>query len=302
RMLLLTGHAKYADVMELALYNSVLSGISLNGKNFLYTNPLAFSDQLPFQQRWSKDRVPYISLSNCCPPNVVRTIAEVSNYAYSISDKGLWINLYGSNALNTKLKDGTGVQLLQQTDYPWDGRVTIKIENDPKKRFSVFLRIPGWSKNATLKVNGEAQKLPSPGEYAEINKTWQKGDVIELIMPMPAVMMEANPLVEETRNQVAVKRGPIVYCLESADVPAGYKVFDIGLKPGTEFKTVKLNISGSNIVTLECNGQFAGNGKWNDQLYKEIVADNQKIPVRLVPYYSWGNRGHAEMAVWLPRR
>src|SRR6185312_14075045 len=106
---------------ELALYNSVLSGISLNGKNFLYTNPLAYSDDLPFKQRWSKDRVPYIALSNCCPPNVVRTIAEVSNYVYSISDKGLWLNLYGGNTLTTTLKDGTPVKLTEETNYPWDG-------------------------------------------------------------------------------------------------------------------------------------------------------------------------------------
>ncbi|MGZ3882138.1 MAG: glycoside hydrolase family 127 protein, partial [Flavisolibacter sp.] len=105
RMLQITGEAKYADVVELALYNSVLSGISLNGKNFLYTNPLAYSDELPFKQRWSKDRVPYISLSDCCPPNVVRTISEVSNYMYSVSKEGLWINMYGGNRLSTKLAD-----------------------------------------------------------------------------------------------------------------------------------------------------------------------------------------------------
>ena len=114
RMLQITGDAKYADVMELALHNSVLSGISLDGKNFLYTNPLAQSDDLPFKQRWSKDRVPYIALSNCCPPNVVRTIAEVSDYVYSVSDKGLWFNLYGGNNLSTKLTDGTKISLAEE--------------------------------------------------------------------------------------------------------------------------------------------------------------------------------------------
>ena len=158
-MLKLTGEAKYADVMELALYNSVLSGISLDGKNFLYTNPLAFSDDLPFQQRWSKDRVPYIRKSNCCPPNVVRTVAEVSNYAYSISDKGVWFNLYGGNTLSTKLKNGSGVKLAQETNYPWDGQVKVKVEEVPDEAFSMFMRIPGWSKDAKVLVNGKASGL-----------------------------------------------------------------------------------------------------------------------------------------------
>jgi len=124
-MLQLTGDAQYTDVMELALYNSVLSGISLDGKNFLYTNPLSQSDDLPFQQRWSKDRVGYIALSNCCPPNVVRTVAEVGNYLYNVSDKGLWFNLYGGSDLSTTLVDGSRIKLSQVTSYPWDETVSV---------------------------------------------------------------------------------------------------------------------------------------------------------------------------------
>src|SRR5688572_1289092 len=192
RMLLLTGDAKYADVMELALYNSVLSGISLNGKNFLYTNPLAFSDDLPFHQRWSKDRVPYISLSNCCPPNVVRTVAEVSNYAYSLSHKDVYINLYGGSTLSAKLENGTPVELTQETNYPWDGNITISV-NSPGS-YSLSLRIPGWSKNASLKINGKvyAGKIEA-GQYVELKGNWIKGDKIQLNFPMPVTLLEANP-------------------------------------------------------------------------------------------------------------
>src|SRR5690606_2423099 len=127
RMLLITGDAKYADIMELALYNSVLSGVSLAGDGFLYTNPLSYSDRLPFEQRWSKKRVPYISKSNCCPPNTVRTVAEVVNYAYSLSDEGVWFNLYGGSTLSTTV-NGEQIALTQSTAYPWDGTITVKIE------------------------------------------------------------------------------------------------------------------------------------------------------------------------------
>jgi uncharacterized protein len=305
RMLLLTGNAKYADVMELALYNSVLSGISLNGKNFLYTNPLAFSDDLPFQQRWSKDRVPYISLSNCCPPNVVRTIAEVSNYAYSISDEGLWLNLYGSNKLHTTLKDGTPVQLEQRTAYPWDGTIKMKLENDPGKNFTMFLRIPGWCKNARIAVNREIRTLTAAdaGTYVALKRKWKKGDLIELSLPMPTVLLEANPLVEETRNQVAVKRGPVVYCIESADLPKEYKPFDLAIPSGAVFKAARFNIANTNLVALETDAIPVKNGDWKNQLYKEVSPQNAaKINVRLIPYFAWGNRGHGDMTVWVSRR
>ncbi len=301
RMLQITGDAKYADVMELALYNSVLSGISLDGKKFLYTNPLAYSDELPFKQRWSKDRVPYITLSNCCPPNVVRTIAEVSNYAYSISPKGLWLNLYGGSNVSAVLKNGTAIKFSQQTNYPWDGNIAIKFQQ-AKGMFSMFLRIPGWSNGATLLVNGKpyAGKL-IPGEYFEIKRTWQAGDFIELQLPMKSVMMEANPLVEETRNQVAVKRGPIVYCMESVDVPANSKVFNLSLPQNMQLVPKMARIDNNNILLLEGKASKMQQGDWTNKLYRKISqTGSANVPIKLVPYFAWGNRGHAEMSVWLP--
>jgi len=250
RMLQATGQAKYADVMELALYNSVLSGISLNGRGFLYTNPLSYSDDEPFSPRWSKDRIGYIKLSNCCPPNVVRTISEVSDYAYSISNKGLFVNLYGGNKLNGTLKDGSLVKISQVTDYPWNGKITISLNQVSKNPFSIFLRIPGWCNSAELSINGKKVEQPlTPGTYAEVNRVWKAGDKIELNLPMEAELMEANPLVEETRNQVAVKRGPVVYCLESADLPQGEKIFNVALSSKNKLKPELIKIDGSDIIS-----------------------------------------------------
>ncbi len=300
RMLQLTGDAKYADVMELALHNSVLSGISLNGKNFLYTNPLAQSDNLPFKQRWSKDRVPYISLSNCCPPNVVRTIAEVSDYAYSVSDKGIWFNLYGGNKVNTKLADGSKISLDQVTNYPWDGNIKITINETNAKAYSLFLRIPAWTHDAKLSVNGKIVNMKlSTGTYAEVNRQWRNGDVIELILPMDATLVEANPLVEENRNQVAIKRGPVVYCLESPDL-AGKSIFNAVIPSTIKLAAKPITIDGANMMSLEGNAKMVDPTTWTNTLYRPIAAANSTIPIKLIPYFAWGNRGHSEMSVWLP--
>jgi uncharacterized protein len=301
RMLQLTGDAKYADIVELALYNSVLSGISLDGKRFLYTNPLSYSDQLPFQQRWSKDRVEYIGLSNCCPPNVVRTISEVSNYAYSVSDKGLWLNIFGGNNVSTVLKDGSRVSLTQETNYPWEGNILITVKETSSKPYSLFFRIPAWADNAKLFVNGKPANVEvTAGTYAELNRKWKNGDKIELLLPLEAKLVEANPLIEETRNQVAVKRGPLVYCLESTDLD-NTKLFDISIPSDITFKPVSGKIANSNIISLEGEALVNKNSGWKNQLYREVSkSEPVKANIKLVPYYAWGNRGHNDMSVWLP--
>lgn len=305
RMLQITGEAKYADVLELALYNSVLSGISLDGTRFLYTNPLAYSDALPFQQRWSKERQGYIRKSNCCPPNAVRTMAEVSNYAYSLSDKGLWMNLYGSNRFSTTLDDGSALELTQETDYPWDGRVRIRLEKAPEGAFSLFLRIPGWCDTARLSINGRLQDQELvPGKYAEISNRWSAGDELELLLSMPMELMQSHPLVEETRNQVAVKRGPVVYCLESPDLPEDETIFNIAIPAGAAFRPEPLAIGQSKVMALEGTARLLPadlEEDWKDRLYRELPeTEPREVPVRLIPYYAWGNRGHSEMTVWLP--
>lgn len=304
RMLQLTGDAKYADVMELALLNSVMSGISLDGKKYFYTNPLASSDDFPYTLRWSegkqKDRQPWISCF-CCPPNTVRTIAQTQQYAYNLSKEGIWVNLYGSNTLETNI-DGVGsVQLKQTSEYPWDGNVKIELQKVPKKEFSFFLRIPGWCKGASVKLNGKPVELKLASEqYFEINSKWSKGDVIEMEMPMEVRFLESNPLVEETRNQVTLMRGPLVYCLESLDLPDNVKIEDILIPLSTEFKPIRTNIDGSPVVMLEGNVLIQKSTDWSNTLYREMSSKTEPIKIRLVPYYAWNNRGHGEMSVWLP--
>lgn len=301
RMLQLEGDAKYADVMELALYNSVLSGISLDGKRFLYTNPLSYSDNLPFKQRWSKQRVEYIKLSNCCPPNTVRTIAEVSNYAYSVSDKGVYVNLYGSNNLSSKLADGSVIKLNQQTEYPWEGRIAITISESKKSAFSIFMRIPGWANSAKVSVNGKSvDSAIQSGQYLELNRNWKKGDKIVLDLPMEADLIESHPFVEETRNQIVVKRGPIVYCAESIDMPTHVSVFSVTVPSSIQLNPKKIEIDNSDIVALEGEAILVEDN-WNNTLYKKVSNEKKAVKLKLIPYYAWGNRGHtSEMTTWMP--
>lgn len=301
RMLQITGDAKYADIVELALYNSVLSGISLEGKKFFYNNPLNVSKDLPFKQRWSKEREGYIKLSNCCAPNVTRTIAEVSNYVYNFSKEGLYVNLYGSNNLNSTTPSGEKIEIEQQTNYPWDGKITLKILKAPKDNYAFFLRIPGWSNGTTIAINGKKSgDVIASGSYQKIAQKWKKGDVIELNIPMPVELMQANPLVEEVKNQVAVKRGPIVYCLESNELPVNIKVNDVLLNLNSKFTTDFIKIDNRNLLTINASSSSIPDNSWDKKLYKPISAkDSKEYSIKLIPYFAWGNNGKGEMSVWL---
>lgn len=301
RMLQITGDAKYADIVELALYNSVLSGMDLEGEKFLYNNPLNVSNDLPFHQRWGNEREGYIALSNCCAPNVTRTIAEVGNYAYNISKEGLYVNLYGSNQLKTKSLNGEEIEIEQQTNYPWDGKITLKIVKAPKDLQNFFLRIPGWSQNAEVSVNNSkiTDKIVS-GTYLKLNQKWKKGDMIELNLPMPVELMEANPLVEEVKNQVAVKRGPLVYCLESDQLPAKTSVNDVALNLKSKFTTNNFLLNNRNLVSIDAEAVINSNNSWNKSLYKPLSSkDATAVSVKLIPYFAWGNKGKGEMTVWM---
>ena len=300
RMFLVTGEAKFMDVVELELYNSMLSGMSLDGTNFFYTNPLRVSDPLPVALRWSRERVPFMS-SFCCPPNLVRTIAESAGYAYGKSTDAIWVNLYGGNVLVTELA-GEKIKLTQETEYPWNGRVRIKIEACGKKEFALKLRIPGWAKGASVRVNNRPAEMAASESYFEILRAWQPGDFVDLDLPMPVRLMEANPLVEEDVNQVAIQRGPVVYCLESVDLPAGVKISDVLIPADIKLRARYDQRLLDGIVVLEGTALARAGENWRGKLYREVQpAELKPIAVKFIPYSVWQNRGPSEMSVWLPR-
>jgi DUF1680 family protein len=303
RMFLATGEARFIDVLELALYNSVLSGVSLDGTNFFYTNPLRALDPPPIELRWLSKRVPFLS-SFCCPPNLARTIAESSGYASAKSGDGLWLNLYGSSILKTTLSSGSTVQLTEETDFPWNGRVQIRIDECNEIPFTLRLRIPSWAKDVSVRLNGHTTGLhPTPGSYCELRHSWHYGDVIDLDLPMSPRLIEANPFVEETLNQVAIQRGPLIYCLESSDLPSKTQtsVRDVFIPSNIDLVARFDRNFLDGIVLLEGKALSRQATTWDGHLYRELQpASLRPISLRFIPYFAWANRGPSEMTVWLP--
>lgn len=209
--------------------------------------------------------------------------------------------MYGANTLTTKL-DGIGeITLEQKTDYPWDGNVALTVAKlKGKKEFTLKLRIPAWCQGARILVNGEPVNADIKSEsYAAVTRTWKKGDTVTLDMPMEAKLMEANPLVEECRGQVAVQRGPIIYCIESNDLN-GADIDNIAIPANAKFTPVETTIEGSRIIALETEAVNRGESSWQNTLYREIGKNKNTVKIRLIPYYAWGNRGKSEMTVWIP--
>jgi DUF1680 family protein len=260
---------------------------------------------MPMELRWSRTRVPFVS-SFCCPPNLVRTIAESAGYAYAKSADAIWVNLYGGNSLATELA-GEKIKLAQETEFPWSGRVRIKILGCGKKEFALKLRIPGWAEGVTVRLNNQpefSQSLltSSPTGYVAIRRAWQAGDFVDLDLPMPVRLMEANPLVEEDLNQVAVQRGPVVYCLESLDLPRGVKISDVRIPADIDLRARFDGRLLGGVAVLDGKILTRAGDDWSGKLYREVQPEKfQTNSVKFIPYAVWQNRGAGEMSVWLPR-
>jgi DUF1680 family protein len=309
RMLGISGDAKHADVMETVLYNSALSGISADGKHYFYTNPLRRSHKLSttrFGEAGSTATLKRDAYLNCfcCPPNLIRTLAKLSGWAYSLTDNGVAVNLYGGNVLSTQLLDGSAFKLTQTTQYPWEGQIDFVIDEAKSTAFDLLLRIPDWAQNAELIVNGKTvDTVIKNGTYVTLNREWKKGDEITLNLPLNVDLIEGNPLIESVRNQVAVRRGPVVYVAESPDLPKDSEILDVYISTDSEFiPSLNTNFSGNNdsVVTLKGELLIRKDNPKNE-LYKKISKPEFKgYPTQLVPYYAWSNRGVAEMTVFMP--
>ena len=291
RLFQTTGDPQYVDNIENELYNGSLSGISLDGRDFFYTEALRRTKEFPYVMRWPKHRQHYITCF-CCPPNTLRTLCQAQEYAYTLGNGSadtLFVNLYGQNTLKTK-----DLEITQETNYPWDGEIKLTVKK-VKKLSTIILHKPDWCTQYSVKVNGEQADLA-------ITRKWKKGDVIELCLDMRPRLIEANPLVEEAKNQVAVMRGPIVYCLEGQDIQGGYRINDIALNSDIELKEVKMSIAGHDFIALEGEAKLVNNQQWNNQtLYRELTKSPEaKVKIRLIPYYAWDNRGIDDMSLWLP--
>ncbi len=300
RMLGLKGEAKYADIMELVLYNSALVGISDDGKHYFYANPLRMNhDARDYSDTESATREPYIECF-CCPPNLVRTIAKSAAWAYSLSENGLSVNLYGGNRLDTTLLDGSRIVLTQETRYPWDGAVQICVQECKEAPFEMLLRIPDWAEGTTIRVNGEdAGVETTPGTFAKIERPWKQGDIVTLDMPMEIRLLEGHPRIEEVRNQAAIQRGPVVYCIESPDLPENTGILDVYLPISSDLEAEYHPELMGGLTTISAEVALRKDKK--EGMYRALnKLEWQTVKTQFVPYYSWCNRGESEMTVWVP--
>ena len=270
RMLQITGKCKYADLIEKLLYNAMLVGQSIDGKSYTYNNPLV-SDGNDKRHEWF--------LCACCPPNIARTISSLGRYIYSISEKGIWIHQYIGSKATIKLDNIQEVNVIQESSFPWNGNVKIKLDLKSEQSFSFFLRIPKWCSEIELRVNGlKHQDNLTPGRYAEIINRWKNNDIIEIDLKMEPKLIRSDPRIKSNRGKVVISYGPLIYCLEQQDnhnIDWFNEIISKSSELRVELKPELLN--GINIIR--------GN-----------TLDNKIFTA--VPYYVWGNRGPNKMQVW----
>ena len=298
RMLLATGEARFADLIERTLYNGFLSGVSLDGQGFFYVNPLS--------SRGGIERVGWYRCA-CCPPNVMRLIASLGHYFATGDPTGLQIHQYSPATIDTELEPGRRVTLRVETDYPWQGYVRLTIEQTSDPPWELGLRLPGWCEGASVQVNGRPVDVPVGEGYAMIERPWRKGDTVELDFPMAPRLTEPHPRSDSTRGCVAIERGPIVYCLEQRDQePSVNDVFmDVQLDETSPLQTAWRGDLLGGVMVVEAVGHVVDVDTWQDRLYRPAreQKDSLRRPVRLmaVPYHVWANRGPGAMRVWTPR-
>jgi len=301
RMLAISADSRYADVMERCLYNSILSGIGLDGASWFYTNVLRWHGrEHELLSGDARQRFQPGQKDICCPSNLLRTIAEWHSYLYSVSEEGLWVNHYGGSAFDGPLADGRPVKVTQETDFPWRGEVRLTIELPGPAEFALVLRIPEWAEGAGVEVNGDPAAA-TPGSYVRLHRTWADGDAVFLSLPMPPRLVEAHPRVEELRGQVAVVRGPLVYCLESVDLPEGVRISEVHVPQDVCWSPRHDPSLLGGVTVLEGEVRRVPEGDWAGRLYRPLrPVPGEGVRARLIPLYAWANRGISEMTVWMP--
>ncbi|KQT44777.1 hypothetical protein ASG47_15190 [Devosia sp. Leaf420] len=288
RMLHLDLDGKYADILELAMFNGALSGLSRDGEHYFYANPLE-SDGTP--TRWDWHTCP------CCTMNVSRLVASVGGYFLSTAEDGVAFHLYGgiSSAVDVA---GTKVAFREVSNYPWSGDIKISVDPETAAEFDVKLRIPDWCEGASLSVNGEAVPVKPEKGYVTVRRTWVKGDTIALDLPMPAERLYSHPGVIMNAGRVALKRGPLVYCIEEVDNPGG-RVQRIRIKRDGEVEAKTDSGLFDGVVMLKAQALAVDEGEWQG-LYRSKPPVEKESSLTAIPYYLWANRGQGSMVVWIP--
>lgn len=302
RMGELTGESKYVDVLEKSLYNGALDGVSLSGDRFFYDNPLSSNGQIK-RKEWFG--------TACCPSNIARLISSLGDYIYGYSGNKVWINLFVDNSASLKLKDQE-VKIRMETEYPWEGKIKMAIHPAKRKaNFGLHIRIPGWLKGEaspgnlyrfskpqasglTVKVNNKTATYTEESGYAVLNRTWKEGDVVTVEFPMNVQQVVARNEVINNRNRAAIQRGPMIYCIESAD--NNNAVWNVVLPENAVISEQNDKVLNEKIISLKMNVKSVKptSGGTGVEITDRVV--------KAIPYYTWCNRGDGQMQVWLPNK
>ncbi len=299
RLFLLHGDAKYIDVLERTLYNGVLAGVSLSGDRFFYPNPLASDGAFNFNAGNAATRQPWFDCS-CCPSNLVRFLPSLSGYVYAQRDDAVYVNLFIGGEGRLQVRE-TPIRLWQTTRYPWEGTVALFVEPDAPVEFTLYLRIPGWSQGwpvpgdlyrylgrddvpVSLSINGEPWPVETERGFVPIRRPWQRGDQVELVLPMPVRRVVAHEPVKADRGRVALERGPLVYCAEGVD--HAVSVFDLVVPDGAPLVAERRPYLLGGVTVLRGPVQMTAGAT---------------TTLTAVPYSLWSHRGVGEMTVWFWR-
>ena len=308
RMFQLHGDSKYIDVLERSLYNGLISGVGMDGKSFFYTNAMEIT-KASTHRHVEAERAGWFECS-CCPTNIARLIPSVPGYMYAVKDDAIYVNLF-ANSTSTITVNKHNVDIIQENNYPWDGVLTFKVQPKSKETFKLLIRIPGWAgkevvpsdlyafenqetKPIVISVNGKPVTYNVEKGYAVLSRTWKKGDVVSLNLPMDVKKIISNEKVENNIGKVALQRGPLVYCAEWKDnfdlvsnliLPAGAS-FTSESRPDL-LNGVTVLKSEALAITIDT---------------KSNTVSTKTQPFTAIPYYAWAHRGKGEMIVWLPEK
>ncbi|MZQ85866.1 glycoside hydrolase family 127 protein [Paenibacillus sp. 5J-6] len=305
RMLQIEARSEYADVMEQALYNTVISGMSRDGKRFFYVNPLeVWPDAIGKNHTVNHvkaERQGWFGCA-CCPPNIARLLASLGHYVYNIQGRTIYANLYIGNQATVDM-EGQQVKIEQESQFPWEGHVRFHIDVEQETEFTLALRIPKWCREAKLMVQNESVSLSDVCEngYAYIQRKWQPNDHVELDLSMPVHRMTGHPQVRETIGKVALQRGPLVYCMEEADNGPNLHQVLLQRQPDYQIQFEPEVLGGLKTITAPANRLETS--EWGDQLYMASAESHLKeVVAKFIPYYAWANRGRGEMSVWVKEK
>ncbi len=309
RLLLLTGERRYADLFERTLYNGVLSSPSLDGAHFFYANPLQVrsgryvraSANPPEGEVLGRPAWHEVA---CCPPNVMRLLSSLGHYLATADGAGVQIHQYAAAHVRAEV-NGAPVSLEIDTEYPWDGRITLRVAETPADEWALRLRVPAWCRTSALALNGEQQAAaPQPNGYLSLSRRWRAGDAVELTLEMEPVLVAPNPRIDAVRGCLAVQRGPLVYCFEQRDQPQGVDLLDAQLDAGRPLAAQWTPDLLGGVVRIEAGGKALNPAGWESSLYRAAAQleplEARPVTLAAVPYFAWGNRGLDTMRIWMP--